>query len=279
MLWDSLAKHFRCRGVPDGSREKLLAAGVEDVRRRAPRLECGGICDRKNGLWSHALRTLLSAIQPFKPALTAFSLQQNDSVLSAICGCQSLIPRTELCRLFDSGSLPDFSHSDLSTELGYLLSGASISYEAIKAATASATTWVAGAFRIFSVISLELPRTSLLFPPSSRAAEPLPCSYPASSVVTEISTLWSHIDRAHAAIQRLRQTLSEIDGLPGRTGGALSAVEDHVLLAVTMDIRLISLVHLIHRFLEGQDGARSEAKEALMVDSWLRVRKCLKLLS
>lgn len=59
----------------------------------------------------------------------------------------------------------------------------------------------------------------------------------------------------------------------------MSAVEDHVLLAVTMDIRLISLVHLIHRFLEGQDGARSEAKEALMVDSWLRVRKCLKLLS
>lgn len=207
------------RGVPKGSVEEHLATGAGDVQRLDSQLERGGRCDPEADLRTGTLRTLVLRLSP-PPSLISRLTQENDSLTSAYSTSQSLIPRFDLASLFDNGSLPDFSHGDLLIALDYLLSGGPLSYKAIQAATANATTWVAGAFRIFSVISLELPRTSRLSPLLNAPDLDLPSQYRHSSTrfARFGSTLTAPTLRSNDYARRSRRltTFLEAMGAPRR---------------------------------------------------------------
>ncbi|GAA5886126.1 hypothetical protein JCM6882_004273 [Rhodosporidiobolus microsporus] len=102
--------------------------------------------------------------------------------------------------------------------------------------------------------------------------------------LTAIPQLWSYVDRAHAAVQRLHRRLVQLDYVPEGCDEHHS-VDYDLLIGVRMDERLLDVVHLAHEWLKKQRMSNTlspdnlAALEELLATSERRVRKCLKLLA
>ena len=109
---------------------------------------------------------------------------------------------------------------------------------------------------------------------------------PNTRFLTTIPQLWTYIDRAHAAVQRLHRRLVQLDYAPSGSGDDdHHSVDYDLLIGVRMDERLLDVVHLAHVWLEAQRRTLDltvddrVALDDLVMTSERRVRKCLKLLA
>lgn len=81
-------------------------------------------------------------------------------------------------------------------------------------------------------------------------------------------------------MQKLQHALAASVDTPAGCEGDLRALDDSILLAVVLDLQLMSLVNSIHAFIgrtEQMGGAEGEAE--MKLESELRVRKCLRLVA
>ena len=97
----------------------------------------------------------------------------------------------------------------------------------------------------------------------------------------EIRAVWRRIDFIHTLVQRLQQRVaSSASSNPQNALG----LQENALLFVRTDSRLIGLMFLLHKLLvrrSAWQGSREsgESSRELLVESYSRVRKSLKLLS
>lgn len=101
--------------------------------------------------------------------------------------------------------------------------------------------------------------------------------------LNQFPLLWSYIDSAHSAVQRLHRRLVGLEKNDDLNRGDHS-VEYDLLIGVRMDTRLIDVVNLAHGFLLNQldknlTSTERTGLEEVIGMSERRVRKCLKLLS
>ncbi|GAA6038180.1 hypothetical protein JCM8097_005780 [Rhodosporidiobolus ruineniae] len=105
-----------------------------------------------------------------------------------------------------------------------------------------------------------------------------------SRYLSMIPQLWSYIDRAHAAVQRLHRRLVQLEYVPEGCD-AHHSIDYDLLIGVRMDERLLDVVHLSYEWLKKQRLAPeltpedSPLLEELLATAERRVRKCLKLLA
>ena len=83
----------------------------------------------------------------------------------------------------------------------------------------------------------------------------------------------------HSSVQRLQQVLVNLDHTPDGIDDEQCTVDRYVLLAARIDTRLADLCNYLHAFLERQSlGMPDELGwSRLLVESDMRIRKCLKL--
>jgi hypothetical protein len=99
------------------------------------------------------------------------------------------------------------------------------------------------------------------------------------SLLPEIRKLWAVIDEVHSAIQRIQQVLVNINYTPEGIADNW-VIEAYVLLGARTDTGLVDLCYLVHGSLlrvRDSGGVDLNLINAILVDSDLRVRKCLKL--
>ncbi|BGP40239.1 hypothetical protein JCM10449v2_004197 [Rhodotorula kratochvilovae] len=195
------------------------------------------------------------------------TLFESDARIAAYLSMPVCITEDDLYEYFDGTGVhvPDLANEDLGPLLDDILapSRGLITREKLDRALGLTGYFVCAVQRAFSNVS------------SSRR--------PNTRFLTTVPQLWTYIDRAHAAVQRLHRRLVQLDYTPAGCD-AHHSVDYDLLIGVRMDERLLDVVHLAHVWLAQQRKMDltlddRNALEDLLATSERRVRKCLKLLA
>ncbi|GAA6003790.1 uncharacterized protein JCM10292_003376 [Rhodotorula paludigena] len=207
-----------------------------------------------------------SEVQAIKSSVGP-TLFESDARIAAYLSMPVVISDNDLYEYFEGTGVhvPDLANEDLGPYLDEILDPARGLVTRAKLDRALGLTgyFVCAVQRAFSNIS------------SSRR--------PSTRFLKTVPELWSYVDRAHAAVQKLHRRLVQLDYTPAGCD-AHHSVDYDLLIGVRMDERLLDIVHLAHVWLIQQrrmdltieDRA---ALEDLLATSERRVRKCLKLLA
>ncbi|GAA5850537.1 hypothetical protein JCM8547_001907 [Rhodosporidiobolus lusitaniae] len=206
------------------------------------------------------IKAIKSAVGP--------TLFESDSRIAAYLSMPVVITDDDLYEYFDGTGVqvPDLATEDLGPLLDDILdpSHGLVTRHKLDRALALTGYFVCSVQRCFSSIT------------SSRRFS--------NRFLSRIPQLWSYIDRAHAAVQRLHRRLVQLDYVPEGCD-AHHSVDYDLLIGVRMDERLLDVVHLAHEWLKAQREQERlspedrHALDELLATSERRVRKCLKLLA